>query len=67
MIHASDLRTKSKEELLGQLKKLKFELSQKKQNTMLGKDKKLGGITVLRRDIARLATVLREKDILEDL
>ncbi len=67
MIHASDLRTKSKEELLGQLKKLKVELSQKKQNTMLGKDKKLGGITVLRRDIARLATVLREKDILEDL
>ena len=67
MIYASDLRVKSKEELSEQLKKLKIELSQKKQNLMLGKDKKLGHIAVLRRDIARISTVLREKEILEDL
>lgn len=67
MIYAADLRSKTKEELSDQLKKLKAELAQKKQSLLLGKDKKLSNIVVMRRDVARITTVSREKAILEDL
>lgn len=62
-----DIRSKSKEELKETLKELKEKLVEKKQKVLLGKEKKLSDITMLRKDVARLSTVLREKEILEEL
>jgi ribosomal protein L29 len=66
-LNTKDLRGKDIAELKADLKKLKVELTKKKESLMLGKDKKLSDVMVLRKDIARISTVLREKEILKEL
>lgn len=61
---AIDLRTKSKEELLMDLKKVKEELLLQKTELISGKSKKVSDIREKRRDIARIQTVLKEKEII---
>lgn len=64
---AIDLRTKSKEELLMDLKKVKEEIVLKKTELISGKSKKVSDIREKRRDIARIQTVLKEKGVIEEL
>lgn len=64
---ALDLRNKSKEELLLDLKKVKEELVLQKTELISGKSKKVSDIREKRRDIARIQTVLKEKEVIEEL
>ncbi len=66
-LDTKDLRGKDISELKSDLKKLKVDFSKKKEALMLGKDNKLSDASVLRKDIARISTVLREKEILKEL
>jgi ribosomal protein L29 len=63
----NDLRTKD----LTTLKKLatdkKLEASKKKMEIMGGKDKNLKAHRIMRRDLAQVLTLIREKEIMEKL
>jgi len=59
----AELRAKSKEELVLELKKLRAEQTKKREDLIKGKDKKTSGVSLLRKDIARVSTILKEKEI----
>lgn len=61
MIKPSDLRKKNKEELQEELKKLKGELNDVVLEVVKGKEKNLKKTGNIKRDIARVSTVLNEK------
>lgn len=67
MLKLSELRAKSKEELTKELGKIKDEMVEKKQDLLNGKNKKSAVLSFMKKDIARISTVLREKEILEGL
>lgn len=67
MLNLSELRSKTQSELQTDLKKLKLDLAKKKEALMLGKDKKTSVLGHVKKDIARVETVLREKQILEEV
>jgi large subunit ribosomal protein L29 len=58
---AKELRTKSKEELNEELKSLKKEIESTMENIIKGKEKNLRKMKALRKDIARVHTVLKEE------
>lgn len=66
-MNANELRPKSEQELRDEITKLKKTLTDKKEALITGKDKKMSQIAQIRKDIARISTVLREKEILKDL
>jgi ribosomal protein L29 len=63
-LNASDLRAKSSEELLNQLKDNRKSLKDKSKEVLNQKEKNLKIPRSLRKDIARILHVLREKEIL---
>ena len=63
MLKASDLRQMSEEELVAKLRELRRELFELRFNKELGRLEQPHRFRELRRDIARVLTVLREKGV----
>ena len=61
------MRGKTKNELLSEVIKADDELVTKRQAITLGKDKKVSEVRTMSRSIAKLKTILREKEILEGI
>uniref|UniRef100_A0A7C4TPX9 Large ribosomal subunit protein uL29 n=1 Tax=candidate division WWE3 bacterium TaxID=2053526 RepID=A0A7C4TPX9_UNCKA len=66
-INAKDLRSKTIEELKESLKIAKAEIYKSSSATMQGAEKDRGKSQKLRRDVARIMTVLNEKKILSEV
>ncbi|HLD50822.1 50S ribosomal protein L29 [candidate division WWE3 bacterium RIFOXYC1_FULL_40_10] len=56
-----ELRTKTKQELLEQIDKIKADIKTLMINTLQGKEKNVTKMRFFKRDIARINTILREK------
>ena len=63
---AKDIRTKNTKELIKELKDKNKELEKLMLNVYKGKEKNLGAPRFLRKDIARIKTVLAEKKFMEE-
>lgn len=57
------LRKSTKAELVSQLAKKKQELEKANIETLVGKQKNLKYVSILRKDIAQIATIIREMEI----
>jgi large subunit ribosomal protein L29 len=64
-MQAKDLRSKSNTELLEQLKNLRKELKEVSMSVLSRKEKNVKKPRDARKDIARVLSVLKEKQILE--
>ena len=58
----NDYRKKSKEELLETLKKMRDDMSAKVTSMYQGKEKNVKVLNPMRKEIARVLTVLKEKE-----
>ncbi|OGC50468.1 50S ribosomal protein L29 [candidate division WWE3 bacterium RIFCSPHIGHO2_01_FULL_40_23] len=67
MTSIKDYRGKTKEEVRAEVQKKKEELSKKREDIFLKKEKNTSLVKDLKKDIARLETVLSEKEILEEV
>lgn len=67
MFKATDLRSKSNSELQEEVSKLREELAKVSEDLLTGKSKKTSQIISKRRGLARILTVIREKEILEEI
>ncbi|KKS06257.1 MAG: 50S ribosomal protein L29 [candidate division WWE3 bacterium GW2011_GWF1_42_51] len=63
-MNAKELRQKNEQELSDTKKNLEKEIREVSLNTLQGKEKNVKKAGLLRRDMARLLTVLNEKKIL---
>lgn len=66
MLNVKDLRKKTAKELVEQLSSLKKELRETSIAVLQGKEKNVRKPRKLRFDLARMLTVLKEKEILEE-
>lgn len=66
-LNAKDLRTKTEEELKEMLQNLAEEIKTSVSSVMDGSSKDTGKTKRLRRDVARIKTVLNEKKILSEI
>ena len=66
-LNTVDLRAKTVDELKDLVKKSKSDLTTKREGVLMGKDKKVSTLMGLRKDIARMHTVLKEKSVIEEI
>ncbi|MFZ5424693.1 MAG: 50S ribosomal protein L29 [Patescibacteria group bacterium] len=66
-MQVAELRSKTKEELLEMLDSLKIDYKNAGEDLIKGNEKNLKVQKYLRKDIARVKTILREKEILESI
>ena len=67
MSKIADLRGKNQTDLKALLKTKHVDLVKLREELMLGKNKKASESKNLKKEIARIQTVLREKEIIEEL
>lgn len=65
-MNTADLRKKSKAELLEDLKKVRGDLEKSVKEVLNDKEKDKHAPRKLRKDIARIKTILAEKEVLEN-
>ena len=63
-MNAKELRQKNDQELLDSKKNLEKEIREVSLNTLQGKEKNVKKAGLLRRDVAKILTVINEKKIL---
>jgi large subunit ribosomal protein L29 len=62
----SEFRTKNKQELTEELKKMEKDLKEIVTQIMQGKEKNIMKTRVVRKDIARVKTLINEKKVLDN-
>lgn len=63
MLNLKELRTKTYAEVTEVLKKTRQEVEKISKGTMVGEEKNLGKSRKLRKDVARIMTVLKEMEV----
>lgn len=67
MLNLKELRKKNRKELITMLKDLDKEIAMESFNIKNGKSKKTAQLRAMKKDIARLSTVITELKILENI
>ena len=65
-MNADEIRKMDKQTILKKIEELRVKVAEKRMEKYIGKEKNVAIIRSLKKDIARMLTVLKEKEVLDE-